>query len=227
MSKIIVALDNFVDYDDLSNFIETTKDTGVIYKIGKEMFIKYNRALVTNLTNSGLKVFLDLKLHDIPNTVVKALESINEMGVWMTNIHCSGGRDMITASADFVKDKDLILIGVTVLTSLDDTDVEEIGFKENASLSAVKLALLGYDCGLNGVVCSPFESSSIKMATNPNFITVTPGVRLSSNKADDQKRFMTPPEAQHALSDYLVIGRPITQAEDPVKVIEQIKNSLN
>ena len=176
----------------------------------------------------GFDVFLDLKFHDIPNTVAKAVAAAADLGVWMANVHASGGSRMMRAAKQVLEEKgsNMMLIGVTVLTSMDDTDIEEIGIQRSASDQVLHLAHLAKSAGLDGVVCSAQESSSLKVALGKNFKLVTPGIRLDGNAADDQRRIVTPVDAMAMGSDYLVIGRPITQAADPLKTLLDINQSI-
>ena len=233
--EIIVALDNFKSKTDLEKFIEITKECDIIYKVGKESHIKYGDDLLNTLKD--LRVFLDLKLHDIPNTVAKAVDAIIDRGVWMTNLHCSGGQKMMDAAAEMVvkRNSELVLIGVTILTSMDENDFEVFGMHSIILDRVVEnMARTAQFSGLDGIVCSPLEVERIKNEMSDSFITVTPGVRWNPNDmtkpyesgSDDQKRVMTPLEAQKVGSDFLVIGRPITQASDPVEVIKNLKNTL-
>jgi orotidine-5'-phosphate decarboxylase len=229
ISQIIVALDGFDSANSLLAFVRLTKETNVIYKIGKESFIKYGPALLQASALKDCRIFLDLKLNDIPNTVANSIEAIMDMGVWMTNIHCSGGIEMMEAAVKAVErrpDNRMLLIGVTVLTSLDDDDLRQMGYSNSAESVALNYAKLGYFSGLDGIVCSPLETNKIKQATDTDFLVVTPGIRPSNGIKDDQKRTQTPVEAMRMGSDYLVIGRPITKTEDPIAMISSIRETL-
>jgi orotidine-5'-phosphate decarboxylase len=173
-------------------------------------------------------VFLDLKFHDIPNTVAGACRSAARLGVWMLNVHASGGPAMMRAARDALSGvvRPPLLIGVTILTSLGDADLPSIGFAGSAHDNAVRLARLARECGLDGVVCSAQEAPAMRAAAGADFTLVTPGIRLASDAKADQSRTVTPPEAARLGADYLVIGRPITQSKDPVATLESIRASL-
>lgn len=224
-SKIITALD-YPKATDALKFAETLDPNLTRVKVGKELFTLAGPQVVKDLSNQGFDVFLDLKFHDIPNTVAAAVTAACEMGVWMVNVHASGGQRMMEAAASAVHatGSNTLLIGVTILTSMTDEEVSRVGFAKSASDQAVDLAVLAASSGLDGVVCSPHEVPNIQKSTRPikaNFLTVTPGVRPalkasgSLKSGDDQRRTMTPAEALENGSDYLVIGRPITQADNP------------
>ena len=194
-------------------------------KVGKELFVP---AVVAQLKERGFEVFLDLKFHDIPNTVAGACRSAARLGVWMLNVHASGGPAMMRAARDALSGvvRPPLLIGVTILTSLGDADMPPIGFAGSAQENAVRLARLARECGLDGVVCSAQEAPAMRAAAGTDFTLVTPGIRLASDAKADQSRTVTPPEAVRLGADYLVIGRPITQSKDPVATLESIRASL-
>lgn len=197
-------------------------------KVGKELFTAEGPALVRTLVERGFGVFLDLKFHDIPHTVAAACRSAAGLGVWMLNVHASGGRAMLEAARDAVgghpgRPK---LIAVTLLTSMTDREVTEVGLAGSAMDAVRRLALLAKSAGLDGVVCSGQEAALVRSACGSDFCLVTPGIRPSSAGADDQKRVMTPRDALAAGSDYLVIGRPITQAADPVAALAAIESDI-
>jgi orotidine-5'-phosphate decarboxylase len=206
-------------------------------KVGKELFTRLGPALVETLQRRGFEVFLDLKFHDIPNTVAAACAAAADLGVWMVNVHCSGGTAMIAAARARLEQgagtggRVPLLIGVTVLTSLDAADLAAIGCPGDPAERVLQLAELGRRAGLDGVVCSPQEAAAVRAALGPGFILVTPGVRpvgdAASRPADDQKRVMTPADARAAGADYLVIGRPITGAPDPAAALAAIERELN
>lgn len=197
-------------------------------KVGKEMFTRYGPALVERLTAKGYHVFLDLKFHDIPQTVAAACAAAADLGVWMVNLHASGGRRMMEAARERlagVMDPPL-LIAVTLLTSLDASDLEAIGCPGEPHQRVLRLASLAHDAGLDGIVCSPQEAAPVRAALGAAFVLVTPGVRPAGAALDDQKRVLTPAEALAAGADYLVIGRPITAAPDPLVALARIEESL-
>lgn len=197
-------------------------------KIGKELFTHCGPSVVKHALNAGFEVFLDLKFHDIPNTVAKAVQAAADLGVWMLNVHAQGGPRMLEAATKALADTgtDALLIAVTVLTSMDETELKALGVMETAGQYVARLARLAHEAGLDGVVCSAQEASAIKLIGGADFLTVTPGIRLETSAADDQRRVMTPLQAMSQGSDYLVIGRPITQADDSIAVLKQILSQL-
>ena len=202
-------------------------------KVGKEMFVVAGPEPVRWMIERGFNVFLDLKFHDIPNTVAQACAAATRLGVWMLNVHASGGRAMLTAARESVDraaaergGRPPLLIGVTVLTSLDDDDLREQGLAVGTSVQAVKLARMAADCRLDGVVCSAVEAPALRTAFGSVFTLVTPGIRLAGSAADDQARIITPEAAIANGADYLVIGRPITRAADPVAMLASINASI-
>lgn len=228
-SPIIVAVD-FADVKSAWNFIDRVEPNDCRLKIGKELFTHAGPDFIKQIMNKGFDVFLDLKFHDIPNTVAKAVVAAADLGVWMTNVHASGGARMMQAAKDalypYGKDAPL-LIAVTVLTSMEAVDLQEIGIPVSPLEQATKLALLAKNCGLDGVVCSAKEVQSFRTRLGSDFKLVTPGIRPVGSNPDDQRRIMTPQRAQAAGSDYLVIGRPITQAEDPSSALQDILSTLD
>ena len=197
-------------------------------KIGKELYTREGRQLVEALQGIGYDIFLDLKYHDIPNTVAAALRVAAEMGVWMVNVHASGGRKMLETAADALACycQPPLLIAVTVLTSLGEAELREIGIDEPLAAHVARLTALAAGSGLNGVVCSAHEAGAVKAAHGRDFLTVTPGIRPAGSSADDQTRTMTPAAALQAGSDYLVIGRPVTRAEKPAVALADIITSI-
>jgi orotidine-5'-phosphate decarboxylase len=197
-------------------------------KVGKELFTAAGPDLVRALVGKGFGVFLDLKFHDIPNTVAAACRAASELGVWMLNVHASGGRKMMEAAREAV-DKSAsrpLLIGVTVLTSMDETGLRETGVASSPHDQVLHLAGLAQQSGLDGVVCSAQEAADLRARFGAGFALVTPGIRPAGADAGDQSRIMTPANAVRAGSDYLVIGRPITQAPDPLAALQQINQEI-
>lgn len=227
VNKVIVALD-FNNLTEVQNFVANLDPQQCRLKVGKELFTAYGPQIVKELHALGFEVFLDLKFHDIPNTVYKAIRVAADLGVWMVNVHASGGREMLQKARQAVADSTHkpLLIAVTILTSLSSEAVAEIGYQLPLQEQAIHLAKLSYECGLDGVVCSAHEADLIKSATATKFLTITPGIRLIADKTDDQTRIMTPLNAVNNGADYLVIGRPITQADSPQQVLAQINASL-
>ncbi|WP_409440023.1 orotidine-5'-phosphate decarboxylase [Psychromonas sp. GE-S-Ul-11] len=226
--KVVIAL----DYDNKAQalaFIEQLDPTTCRLKIGKEMFTHFGPEFVQLLVSKGFDIFLDLKFHDIPNTVAKAVKAAADLGVWMVNVHASGGRRMMEAAKAVLEpygDKAPLLIAVTVLTSMDQSDLTELGINLTPAEQVKRLALLTKSSGLDGVVCSSHEAEELKALLGDEFKLVTPGIRPEGSDAGDQRRIKTPKQAIDSGSDYLVIGRPITQAEDPVTVLNNINDSL-
>ncbi|WP_299570802.1 orotidine-5'-phosphate decarboxylase [uncultured Shewanella sp.] len=226
---IVVAL----DYDNKSealSLIDKLDPTMCRLKVGKEMFTLFGPQLVKDIHDRDFDLFLDLKFHDIPNTVAKAVSAAADLGVWMTNVHASGGLAMMQAAKNALTkygDDAPLLIAVTVLTSMSDEDLALLGINVPASEHVKRLASLTQQAGLDGVVCSAQEATMLKTTFGKDFNLITPGIRPVGADAGDQHRVMTPPKAIAAGSDYLVIGRPITKAADPLASLHQIVNSLN
>lgn len=227
-AKVVVALD-FNNQHDALSFVDKVSPSDCRLKVGKEMFTHFGPEFVKALTDKGFDVFLDLKFHDIPNTVAKAVTAAAELGVWMVNVHASGGSEMMKkAKAALVPygDKAPLLIAVTVLTSMSEQDLQGIGIDLSPKEHVLNLAALTKSAGLDGVVCSAQEAEMLKAELGQSFQLVTPGIRPAGSNSDDQKRIMTPEKAISIGVDYLVIGRPITQADDPAKVLREINQSL-
>lgn len=198
-------------------------------KVGKELFTRCGPAIVESLQNKGFELFLDLKFHDIPNTTAKAVRAAAEMGVWMVNVHASGGQRMMEAARnelDKVSGANTLLIGVTVLTSMEQQDLQGIGLDVEPLDQVKRLAKLTEQSGLDGIVCSAQEVKPLRDVIAQDFKLVTPGIRPADAEVGDQKRIMTPSQAIQAGSDYLVIGRPITQAASPVEALQNIDAEL-
>ncbi|WP_338805269.1 orotidine-5'-phosphate decarboxylase [Xenorhabdus griffiniae] len=227
-SPVIVAL----DYDNQGAalaFVDKIDPQSCRLKVGKEMFTLYGPQFVQALHQRGFDVFLDLKFHDIPNTTARAVAAAAELGVWMVNIHASGGARMMTAAKEallpYGKNAPL-LIAVTVLTSMEQSDLSGTGIDMTPAQHAERLAFLTKQCGLDGVVCSAHEAQQLKSVCGQAFQLVTPGIRPEGTEAGDQRRIMTPPQAVQAGVDYMVIGRPITRAENPALALQQINQSI-
>jgi orotidine-5'-phosphate decarboxylase len=197
-------------------------------KVGKELFTSSGPALVEELQNLGFEVFLDLKFHDIPNTVAGAVRAAAELGVWMVNVHASGGKRMMSAAGDAVAafSQRPLLIGVTVLTSVSDADLSELGYSETTQDRVLRLARLASESGLDGVVCSALEAPAVRQARGNEFCLVTPGIRMAGDDGADQRRVVTPSDALAMGANYLVIGRPITAAVDPLEALERVHYQL-
>jgi orotidine-5'-phosphate decarboxylase len=225
--RIIVALDA-PDLDAALGLARRLDPRLCRVKVGKELFTAAGPAVVGALHERGFDVFLDLKYHDIPNTVAGACRAAARLGVWMLNVHASGGETMMRAAREAVEGvvRPPLVIGVTILTSLADADLEQVGFSGSAADNVVRLARLARASGLEGVVCSAQEAARLREATGSDFLLVTPGIRLAGGEQCDQARVVTPVEAARLGADYLVIGRPITGSTDPVATLESIRQSL-
>jgi len=230
--KVLVALD-FSDPRHALALADRLDPGACGLKVGKELFVAAGPEPVRRMIERGFNVFLDLKFHDIPNTVAQACAAATRLGVWMFNVHAAGGRDMLMAARQAVHATAIErggarpwLIGVTVLTSLGDESLREIGFAEGVTQGVNRLARLARDCGLDGVVCSAQETAMLRAAFGPEFRLVTPGIRPAGTTPDDQARVITPEAAVANGADYLVIGRPITQAPDPVAALAKINTAL-
>ncbi|MFT7288628.1 MAG: orotidine-5'-phosphate decarboxylase [Halieaceae bacterium] len=225
---VIVALDYAEEAPALA-LAQAIDPDSCRLKVGKELFTACGPALLDKLHTLGFDVFLDLKFHDIPNTVASALRAVAAQGVWMVNVHASGGRRMLEASVDALAGlpKGPRLIAVTVLTSMDQADFAELGYAESVEARVQRLALLTRDCGLDGVVCSAREASLLRRSCGPEFTLVTPGIRPAGSATDDQRRVLTPEQAIADGASYLVIGRPVTRAQDPAAALTAINASLS
>lgn len=227
-SKLIVALD-FDNLNDALSLVDKLDPTHCCLKVGSEMFTLFGTEFVKKLVFRKFNVFLDLKFHDIPNTVANACKASADLGVWMMNLHASGGFRMMEAAKKALEPYDKnspILIAVTVLTSFSEGELARVGINLPIVDQVRILAKLAKDAGLDGVVSSSHEVKLIKETCGNNFIAVTPGIRLPGNKKDDQSRVMSPLQAIQEGSDYLVVGRPITQASDPSQVVAEILGSI-
>lgn len=225
--RVIVALD-FPDAEQALAFAAGLDPEQCRLKVGFELFVAAGPALVEALVGRGFAVFLDLKFHDIPNTVAAACRAAAELGVWMINVHAGGGRRMMEAAREALagRGERPRLIAVTVLTSMGDEDLAGVGVSRPAGDQAVYLAGLARKAGLDGVVCSAQEAAAMRARLGPDFLLVTPGIRPAGAEAGDQRRIMTPAAAVSAGADYLVIGRPITRAPDPAAVLRDINAEL-
>jgi orotidine-5'-phosphate decarboxylase len=227
-NKVIVALD-FETAKEAKNVMLELKDTVGAFKIGLQLYTSEGPAFIRELTKQDIKIFLDLKFHDIPNTVAKASVEAARLGVWLFNIHALGGSEMMRRTIDEVREvceKETLrrpkIIGVTVLTSANKAALHDVGIWNEPHNQALKLAKLAAESGLDGVVASAQEAAAIRGETGKDFMIVTPGIRPASAAPDDQKRFTTPREAVQAGADYLVIGRPITKAPDMIEAVHKI-----
>lgn len=226
-SPIIVALDNMDNQQALS-LADSLEPSLCRLKVGKELFTKYGTALVNSLQQRGFEIFLDLKFHDIPNTTAKAVLAAADMGIWMVNVHASCGRAAMERAKQLLSQHNhsTLLIGVTVLTSMSQHDLAEMGIDGSVEEHVKRLALLTQQSGLDGVVCSAQEAAMLKELCGKDFQLVTPGIRMPDDAVNDQSRICTPKQAIDNGSDYLVIGRSITASSNPSEKLELILSTL-
>lgn len=219
--RLVIAVD-LSSRDEILRLVDELRGTVGVFKIGLQAFIANGPSIVREVVASGERVFLDLKIHDIPNTAGHAVAEAVSLGAFMATVHAAGGEAMLRACAH----DSLLVLGVTVLTSLDEAELARIGLQGSPVESAVRLARLAKDSGLRGVVASPLEIASIREACGPGFVILTPGIRPAGSEAGDQRRTMTPGEAVAAGADYIVVGRPITSAADPrsaaLRIVEEM-----
>ena len=231
--KMIFALD-VEHFREAQHWVNLLKDRVGIFKVGKQLFTHAGPKVVDMIRQKGQKVFLDLKYHDIPNTVSKAGEEATKLNVSMFNLHALGGFEMmrktVEASKAVAKSLSLpkpLILAVTILTSMDETIMKEVGIQGPLLEEVGRLALLSMKAGVDGVVASPQEIGIIRQRCGEKFLIVTPGIRLPSDKKDDQKRTLTPKEAISAGANYLVIGRPIKEAKDPLEAVQKIIEDIS
>jgi orotidine-5'-phosphate decarboxylase len=227
-SRVIVALD-YPDAASALRLVEQLAPGLCRLKVGKELFTRAGPQLVEELAARGFDVFLDLKFHDIPNTVASACHAAAGLGVWMVNVHALGGQRMLEAAKAGIAraTHSPLLIAVTILTSMDESDLAAVGLSGSPQDNVLRLAQLAQQSGLDGVVCSSRETPVLREQLDAGFRLVTPGIRPAGSQADDQRRVMTPVDAIKNGSDYLVIGRPVTLADDPVGVLRTINSDLS
>jgi orotidine-5'-phosphate decarboxylase len=229
MKEIVLALD-VASKEEALRLVRLLGNHTGMFKVGMQLFVSQGPALVREIVELGGRVFLDLKLHDIPNTVRNAAVEAAKLGVSMMTVHTAGGRAMMEAVSRELAERcgssKPIVAGVTVLTSLDNAGLAETGVGSPIRDQAVRMARLAESCGLDGVVCSPQEIGLIRSRTGPRFQIVTPGIRMPGQSTDDQQRTATPREALAAGANYIVVGRPVTAAPDPRAALEQIIQSL-
>ncbi len=226
-SKVIVALD-YADASSALSLVNQLDPSLCKLKVGKELFTAAGPQLIEKLTSKNFQIFLDLKFHDIPNTVAKACEAASNLGVWMLNVHASGGKTMMQAALEGVdKSKHSpYLIAVTVLTSMSQANLDEIGIENSIENQVLKLAQLTQLAGLHGVVCSALEAQLLRKQLAQDFLLITPGIRPATASKDDQTRILTPTQALAAGASYLVVGRPITQANRPIEALIAINEEI-
>ncbi len=226
-ARVIVALD-YADEKSAMALVDRLDPSACKVKVGKELFTAVGPAFVATMVQRGFDIFLDLKFHDIPNTVAQACKAAAQLGVWMINVHALGGRAMMTAAREAIDSvpRKPNLIAVTVLTSMAEPDLHEVGIDMSPLVEVMKLAVLAEDCGLDGVVCSAHEAAAIRDRLGNRFLRVTPGIRLPEDSAGDQKRVMTPQIAIESGASYLVIGRSVTRAAYPLAVLARINQEI-
>jgi orotidine-5'-phosphate decarboxylase len=225
--RVIVALD-YPDRAAAMALVERLQPGLCRLKVGKELFTRAGPQLVEELVARGFGVFLDLKFHDIPNTVASACHAAADLGVWMLNVHALGGERMLLAAREGCARAGHapLLVAVTILTSMDAQDLTAVGLAGSPEENVLRLATLAQRCGLDGVVCSSRETTLLRERIGPDFTLVTPGIRPAGSQQDDQRRVMTPRQAISSGASYLVIGRPVTQADDPVSVLRTVNSEL-
>ena len=224
--RLIVALD-VAALKEAKALVEELYPLVKIFKVGSQLFTACGPEAIKMIDKKGARVFLDLKFHDIPNTAALAIKAAKDMGVFMVNLHASGGKNMLEAAVSARGRRGPILLAVTVLTSLDAKGLRDIGVKRSPLAYAKSLALLAKSCGLDGIVCSAREITAIKRACGSRFIIVTPGIRLAKGKRGDQKRVATPQYAFRSGADYIVVGRPITKSKDPLSAARAILDNIS
>lgn len=226
-SQVIIALD-FSDADRARRFVDLMQPNECRLKIGKELFTSAGPDFVREVAHRGFDVFLDLKFHDIPNTVAQACAAAAKLGVWMMNVHALGGEKMLRVAREALGENidRPKLIAVTILTSMDDTELMTVGLAGSAESNVQRLAQLARHSRMDGVVCSPREATMLRSECGPDFLLVTPGVRPTGSASDDQSRVTTPSRAIENGANYLVIGRPITAASDPRRVLDSINEEI-
>lgn len=227
-SPLIIALD-YPDAEAALAMADQLDPARVRVKVGKELFTREGPAVVRALHERGFQVFLDLKFHDIPNTVAGAVRAAAEMGVWMVNVHASGGETMMKAAMEAARDygeQRPLVTAVTVLTSMSAEDLVEVGVERYPLAQVTHLARLAWQCRLDGVVCSGREAADLRQLLGQDFLLVSPGIRPKGADKDDQSRIVTPEKAREVGVSYMVIGRPVTRAESPTEAVEKIIQSL-
>tara|TARA_B100001113_G_C21006920_1_gene577482 strand:+ start:114 stop:800 length:687 start_codon:yes stop_codon:yes gene_type:complete len=225
-NKIIIPLD--LDHSSAINIAKKLNPDLCRLKVGSQLFTSSGPKIISELNDLKFDIFLDLKFYDIPNTVYESVKSAVDLGVWMVNVHASGGAKMLESAKKAIEsaNSSTILIAVTILTSFSKENMENLGISD-LDKHILNLGKLAYDCGLDGVVCASTDTQSIKKNFGKNFLAVTPGIRPAWSSLDDQSRVSTPVEALRNGSDFLVIGRPITGSKDPVKALERIYKEMD
>lgn len=224
-AQLIVALDVNTPGEGL-DVVDRIGDACRWYKVGKQLFTRFGPDIVRQLKDRGRKVFLDLKFHDIPNTVREAVRAAADIGADLTNVHAGGGAAMLAAAAEGARESHVLLVAVTVLTSMDEAELARIGVAASPRDQVLRLARLAQESGVPGVVCSALEIAPLRQVCGPDFALVVPGIRPAGSASDDQKRIMTPGEAARLGADFLVVGRPILRAEDPAAAAQAVLAEL-
>ncbi len=225
-SPIIVALD-YDSAEEALQLVDRLQGSIDFFKVGKQLFTRTGPEIVRQLRSRGVEVFLDLKFHDIPETVRKAVKSCVDLEVRFLTIHTSGGSEMMQFALQGAEGSATEILGVTVLTSMNEVGMHEIGIQGTVSDQVLSLATLAVNSGLKGLVCSPYEVSLIREKVSKSVLLVTPGIRSPEEAKGDQKRILSAAEAIEQGSSYLVVGRPITQAQDPVAAVQQMRASIS
>ncbi len=227
MSPLIIALD-YSDITPMLALVDCLDPSLCRVKVGKELFTRYGPDIVRRLQSMGFEVFLDLKFHDIPHTVAQAVDAAASLGVWMVNVHASGGQSMMKAARAAIElhQYKTLLTAVTVLTSMVAEDLREVGLNVNPLEQVVRLGTLAMAAGMDGLVCSAQEAVALRTHLGKQALLVTPGIRPADSAPDDQKRTLTPHEALQAGSSFLVVGRPVTRAAEPAKALHDLLQSL-
>jgi orotidine-5'-phosphate decarboxylase len=225
--RVIVALD-YPDAEPALALVARLSPAACRLKVGKELFTAAGPKLVETCVQRGFDIFLDLKFHDIPNTVAQACKAAASLGVWMLNVHALGGRAMLSAAREALEALPArpLLIAVTVLTSHSDADLREVGIQGSPQSASLRLAGLARSCGLDGVVCSALEAPALRGSMGEAFLLVTPGIRTAADAAGDQKRIVTPGAAVAMGASFLVVGRPVTRATDPLAALAAINQEV-
>lgn len=226
--RLVIALD-YPDRESADNLVRQLDPALCRLKVGKELFTRCGPVCVKQWQDRGFDVFLDLKYHDIPNTVAAACRAAADLGVWMVNVHALGGRRMLEAAREAIGGEAgrPLLIAVTVLTSMEDADLSELGLGVSAAELVSRLAEVSRDAGCDGVVCSALDTESMRSRFGEDFVLVTPGIRPDGSGADDQRRTVTPAEAVRTGADYLVVGRPVTAAQDPAGTLRKLATEID
>ncbi|MDZ7828066.1 MAG: orotidine-5'-phosphate decarboxylase [Halofilum sp. (in: g-proteobacteria)] len=225
--RLVIALD-YADIESADRLVRQLDPALCRLKVGKELFTRTGPACIETWQARGFEVFLDLKFHDIPNTVAAACRAAADLAVWMVNVHALGGRRMLEAACEALDAQEPrpLLVAVTVLTSLGDSDLHELGIDASAGQLADRLAGLAQESGCDGVVCSAREAATMRARFGHDFLLVTPGIRAPESPGDDQHRTMTPVEAIRAGASHLVVGRPVTRADDPARALRELAETI-